>query len=108
MRRAALLGAALLLGAAAPDGKSIALHGTKDGALPCKACHGDHFQGNPSIGAPALAGLPAIETYRSLAAIAMGNKGHNFVMRNIALSLTPAEREAVAKYFAGLKPPKSK
>ena len=101
--------AALLLAAAAanagPDGKSIALHGTKHGALPCQACHGIHFEGNRSIGAPALAGLPMVKIYRSLAAIAGGKMGHNFVMRNIALALTPEERRAVAEYFAGLERP---
>lgn len=92
----------LPLGAAAPSGAGIALHGTDHGALPCMACHGAAFQGNPSIGAPALAGQPAATTLTALAEIAAGRLGTNTVMRSIATSLTPAERAAVAGYFANL------
>jgi cytochrome c553 len=51
--------------AAPPDGKNIVLHGNDNGAMPCAACHGVNGAGNTSIGAPALAGMPAteIETY---------------------------------------------
>jgi cytochrome c553 len=97
---------ALLLGAAAPDGKSIALHGTDHGALPCQACHGMQFQGDASIGAPDLAGQPEAVTMSSLAKIAAGKMGQNYVMKIIATSLTPAERQAVATYFASLPAPK--
>jgi cytochrome c553 len=92
----------LLLGAAAPSGVSIALHGTSHGALPCQACHGMQFQGNASIGAPALAGQPVNVTLKSLEKIAAGKIGQNYVMKNIAISLTPAERSAVAAYFSSL------
>jgi cytochrome c553 len=94
-----------LLGAAAPSGADIAAHGTHHGALPCMACHGTEFQGNPSIGAPRLAGLPAATTLAALNAIGSGKLGTNIVMQNIAAALTPAERAAVANYFAGLKAP---
>jgi cytochrome c553 len=93
----------LLLGAAAPSGADIASHGTNHGALPCMACHGTEFQGNPSIGAPPLAGQPEVTTLAALTAIASGKLGTNTAMQNIAASLTPAERAAVASYFAGLK-----
>lgn len=106
MRRLILLAAALLLGAAAPDGESIALHGTDQGALPCQACHGMQFQGNASIGAPALAGRKASATLAALAAIASGKTGSNYVMKQIARSLTSPERRAVAAYFASLPAPK--
>lgn len=88
--------------AAAPDGRQIALHGNDNGALPCAACHGADGLGNSSIGAPRLAGLPAgtIETY--LTRFAAGNGG-NAIMQSIARSLSPAEIQAVAAYFSGMK-----
>jgi cytochrome c553 len=89
--------------AAALNGADIALHGTDHGALPCTACHGMDFQGNPAIGAPALAGKPAAMTLGALAAIAAGKLGTNTVMRNVAIALTPAERAAVASYLANLR-----
>jgi cytochrome c553 len=95
-----LPGAAL---AAPPDGRQIALHGNDNGAMPCAACHGVTGQGNASIGAPKLAGLPAtvIETY--LKQFAAGNGG-NATMQYIAAALSPAETLAVANYFAGQTP----
>ncbi len=96
-----LLPAAAL--AASPDGQQIALHGNDNGALPCAACHGVQGQGNASIGAPRLAGLPAaqIETYLKQFAGGAGNA----TMQSIAQALSPAETGAVAAYFAGLKTP---
>ena len=87
--------------AAAPDGSQIFMHGTADGALPCAACHGVQAQGNPAIGAPRLAGMPAaaIETY--LALFAKGQSG-NATMQFIAQALSPAETKAVAAYLASL------
>jgi len=87
--------------AGTPDGKSIALHGNDNGALPCAACHGLQGLGNSSIGAPRLAGLPApvIESY--LARFAAG-QGGNALMQHIASALSPAETQAVAAYFATL------
>jgi cytochrome c553 len=86
----------------APDGRDIALHGNDNGALPCAACHGVNGQGNESIGAPRLAGLPASVIEGYLKAFAAGDGG-NAVMQGIARSLSPAEMGAVAGYFAGLK-----
>jgi cytochrome c553 len=103
MKRLMLALLALPLGAAAPSGADIASHGTDHGALPCMACHGAALQGNPSIGAPALAGQPAATTLAELDAIAAGKSGTNSVMQNIAVSLAPAERTAVANYLASLK-----
>jgi len=93
---------------APPDGKAIVLHGNANGALPCAACHGVDGAGKPTIGAPALAGLPAPVIEADLAGLAKGNGGG--IMTGIAQSLTPAEAKAVAEYFArlpkpGLKPP---
>jgi len=90
--------------AAPPDGKDIALHGNQNGALPCAACHGANGAGNPSMGAPALAGLPASVIQAALLQFAAGHGG-NAMMQNIASALSPAEMAAVAGYFAGLKRP---
>jgi cytochrome c553 len=87
--------------AAVPDGSNIFMHGNANGALPCAACHGAQAQGNPGIGAPRLAGMPAaaIETY--LAMFANG-QGGNATMQFIAQALSPAETKAVAAYLASL------
>jgi cytochrome c553 len=87
-----------------PDGQQIALHGNDNGALPCAACHGVEGQGNPSIGAPRLAGLPAATIESYLKQFASG-AGGNATMQNIAQALSPAETAAVATYFAGLTAP---
>ena len=87
-----------------PDGKQIVLHGNGQGAMPCAACHGANGQGNSSIGAPALAGLPAGVIEADLAEIAQGSGG-NATMQFIAQALSPAEAQAVAAYFAGLPKP---
>lgn len=87
--------------AATPDGGQIFLHGNANGALPCAACHGAQAQGNPAIGAPRLASLPAaaIETYLALFA---NGQGGNATMQFIAQALSPAETKAVAAYLANL------
>jgi cytochrome c553 len=107
-RKLSLLVAAMLLGAAAPGGGSstgaeIVQHSATLGFVPCMACHGAGLQGNVSIGAPALAGLPESVTLPALAAIADGKLGNNVVMQNIARTLSDQERKAVALYLAGLK-----
>ena len=94
---------ALPLMAAAPDGHAIAVHGNGHGALACTTCHGQNFQGNTAIRAPALAGLPATTILDRLAHYA-GPTGHNAMMRQVATSLNPAERQAVAAYLASLPP----
>jgi cytochrome c553 len=77
---------------------------TAIGALACTTCHGQTFQGNPAIHAPALAGEPATTVLARLARCA-GPSGHNAMMRQVTTSLSPAERRAVATYLASL--PKS-
>ena len=94
---------ALPLMAAAPDGHAIAIHGNGHGAMACSSCHGQSFQGNTAIHAPALAGLPATTILGRLAHYA-GPTGHNAMMRQVATSLTPTERQAVAAYLASLPP----
>jgi cytochrome c553 len=88
--------------AAAPDGQSIVLHGNQNGAMPCAACHGANGAGNASIGAPALAGLPAGVIEEDLKQFASGESG-NATMQYIAQALSPDETKAVAGYFSGLK-----
>jgi cytochrome c553 len=94
----------LLLAAAAPDGQQIVLHGNGNGALPCAACHGVRGQGNVAIGAPALAGLPAVVIETALAHYKAG-QGGNALMQSIARALSPVETQAVAAYFSALPKP---
>ena len=89
------------LAIAAPSGRDIVLHGNANGALPCAACHGANGTGNPAIGAPALAGLPAGQISAALANMAKGHGG-TALMQSIAAALSPAEAAAVAAYFAAL------
>lgn len=91
-------------GWADPDGREIVLHGNDHGALPCAACHGVNGAGNPATGAPALAGLPAATIEAALGSMAKG-QGGTALMQSIAQALSPAERQAVAAYFAGLPKP---
>ncbi len=100
---------ALVLMAAHPPastklGAAIAAHGTSSGALPCMACHGAQLHGNPATGAPALAGLNPAVTRAALRAIADGKRGKNYVMAQIARSLTQPQRRAVSAYLATLPP----
>jgi cytochrome c553 len=83
-------------------GAQIYAHGNDNGVLPCAACHGANGQGNTSIGAPKLAGLPAPVIKTALAQIA-ANPGGNTAMRMVAQSLTPAATDAIAAYLANLK-----
>jgi cytochrome c553 len=97
----------IALGARATEGTSltgaeIAHDGNGDGAPACTSCHGDHFQGEPTLKAPALAGLPAPFILSRLAHYA-GPDGHNPFMRQVATSLRPEEREAVADYLSSLR-----
>ena len=103
-----LIPGAVLAGASAwastPEGRRIMLHGNDHGALPCAACHGMRGQGKASTGAPALAGRPQAQIMAALARQAAG-QGHDAVMASIARALSPAERKAVAAYFASLPKP---
>ena len=85
-------------------GAEIVQSGRGSGAMPCVACHGAHLQGNGSIGAPALAGMPESETLAAFGAIAAGKIGSNEAMRNAARFLSPEERTTVAAYLAVTMP----
>jgi cytochrome c553 len=87
--------------AAVPSGQMIAEQGNGHGAPPCSTCHGEHFEGNPSLKAPRIAGLSANEILARLRHYA-SPAGHNLQMRQVATSLSPNERKAVATYLGGL------
>jgi cytochrome c553 len=83
------------------QGEKIAQQGNGQGAPACTVCHGPHFGGNTTLGAPALAGLPSAFILARLAHYA-GPDGHNPSMRMVATSLDTAERHAVADYLSDL------
>ena len=85
--------------AAVQGGQKIAEHGSSAGAPPCASCHGHQFKGDPSIGSPSIAGLPASFIVQRLDHYA-GPDGHNAIMRQVASSLSPAERRQVAAYLS--------
>jgi thiosulfate dehydrogenase len=86
----------------AESAKTIVMRGTKSGAQACSACHRVMGQGHTASGAPRLAGLDAGYILRQLDNFADG-KRRNGIMRRNARALTPAERKAVAAYFARQK-----
>jgi cytochrome c553 len=95
--------ALLAAGAAstASIGQSIAEHGSAGGAPSCSTCHGLHYEGNPAITAPALAGRPKAFIVSRLNHYA-SPEGRNPTMRAVATALSPSEREAVATYLSSL------
>ncbi|HEY5226663.1 MAG TPA: c-type cytochrome [Methylovirgula sp.] len=105
---AALAAAVLILNlcglAHAASGEDIALKGNAQGATPCSDCHGGHGEGQPDAGFPRLAGLNAGYIAHQLASFADGTRP-NDIMGPIAKTLSAAEQQAVASYFAGLNPP---
>ena len=85
----------------APDGPAIIAHGV--GTVPaCATCHGATGQGNPAIGAPALAGDGAAYLREQLHNFASGQRV-NPIMQPIARALTPSERAAVAASLAAMQ-----
>lgn len=108
MRRCAwapLAGSALLL-------MATVAHGATGQQLfaACVACHGARAEGNPAVGAPALAGQSATYLKRQLGNFAAGLRGSHkddvqgAQMRaaNQALLRDPKSIAAVADYIAGL------
>lgn len=103
---------ALILGAlyavsagaqAAPDGKQISTQGA-NGAPACVTCHGARGEGNPAAGFPQLAGMGGAYLEEQLNAMANGSRVSP-VMAATAKALDPAQRQAVARYYAGLPSP---
>lgn len=89
----------------AADGREIAANGTGRGAPACSACHGAQGEGRPDLAQPRLAGLDSAYLIEQLNAFAAGSRD-NETMAPIAKALTPDERQAVAKFYAGLVTPK--
>ncbi|MGC9008429.1 MAG: c-type cytochrome [Halothiobacillaceae bacterium] len=95
-RTASLIGAALMLGAAAtalaaPSGQTI--------GFTCFACHGDMGKGTATI--PGLAGRSADSIYEQLIAFKTGKRPAT-VMDRHAKGYSDEELRAVAEYFASL------
>ncbi len=83
--------------AAGPSGKQIARQ-------TCSACHGLQGAGNPQAGFPRIAGHPAAYLEAQLRAFAAGQRA-NAIMQGEAKQLSPAELQAVSRYYAQLESP---
>ena len=66
----------------------------------CKACHQANFEGGAP--APRLAGLSAEYLTSAMNAFANGTRTNNLDMPGFMKALSQSEREAIAKYLAGL------
>ena len=66
----------------------------------CKACHQANFEGGAP--APRLAGLSAEYLTSAMNAFANGTRTNNLDMPGFMKALTQSDREAIAKYLAGL------
>ncbi|CAB3848608.1 c-type cytochrome [Achromobacter ruhlandii] len=88
---------------AAADGRQISTQGA-NGAPACVTCHGANGEGNPAAGFPHLAGMGAAYLAEQLDAMANGSRVSP-VMAATAKALDPAQRQAVAAYYAGLPAP---
>ena len=107
-RRACALALGALLAApactlGAPGGAQISTQGA-NGAPACVTCHGAKGEGNPSAGFPRLAGLGAKYLAEQLDAMADGGRVSP-IMKATAQALDPAQRQAVAAYYASLPAP---
>ncbi len=89
----------------AADGREIAANGNGRDAPACSACHGAQGEGQPDAANPRLAGLDSEYLVAQLNAFAEGSRD-NETMSPIAKALSPDERQAIAKFYAGLATPK--
>lgn len=87
----------------APDGKQISAQGA-NGAPACMTCHGARGEGNPAAGFPQLAGMGGRYLEEQLNAMANGSRVSP-LMAATAKALDPAQRQAVARYYAALPSP---
>lgn len=87
--------------ALAVNAAQLAGAGNGRGAPACATCHGAAGDGNSSMGAPRIAGLSAVYTDRQLENFAGGNRV-DAIMTPIAKTLSPAERTAMAAFYARL------
>ena len=72
-------------------------------AASCAACHGAEGMGNAAAGYPRLAGLPAQYLAAQLRYFADGTRS-NAIMAGMAKPLSAAQVDALAAYYAKLKP----
>jgi cytochrome c553 len=87
-------------GIANGDSATLALVGMGKGpAWSCASCHGEAGQG--SLTTPRLAGQPAAYLKKQLQDFASGQRG-NESMALVAKTLSPAEMDSVARYYAGI------
>lgn len=105
---AATLAVSALVAAAAhaqgaPEGQKISTQGA-NGAPACITCHGAKGEGNPAAGFPQLAAMGSKYLTEQLEAMANGSRVSP-VMAATAKALDPAQRLAVAQYYAALPSP---
>jgi cytochrome c553 len=113
--RAAMRAAVVLLLLAGPAaaqgvvdrGRAVAQNGTEGqgdqaGVAPCSSCHGMDGLANGNTQFPRLDGQPGIYLASQLEDYASGSR-QNEIMTPIAQSLSRADREATAAYFASLR-----
>ena len=87
-----------------PEGVTIAQQGNGHGAAPCMACHSADGGGQAAAGFPRLAGLPQAYLRKQLEDFANGTRS-SATMQPVVMSLTDAERDAVAVYYSKLPVP---
>ena len=75
--------------AAAPEGSAM-----------CRACHGQNFEGGQP--APRLAGLSYDYLISAMNGFASGDRTNNLDMPGFMKELSPAQREAIARYLSTL------
>lgn len=92
---------------AATAAVQIATHGNAHGAPPCTGCHGPNGEGNSILDAPRIAALPASYAQRQLENFANGRRAST-IMTPIAAGLLPAERIAIAEFYARKAPVNTK
>lgn len=83
-------------------GREIAEGATLPEAMTCARCHGVLGIGRPAEETPRLAGQPRFYLHKQLDDFASGTRVSER-MTPIASALTPAQREAVAAYYASLR-----
>lgn len=84
-------------------GGAFAAADAPDAAATCVGCHGEQGQGEPAALVPRLAGLQRDYLVKQLRDFRAGNRS-NEAMNGIAASLQDADIEALASYYAELRP----
>lgn len=114
VRIALCLAALSVTGCYRPDGATPTITG-KEMFRACSACHGEHAQGNPTIQAPAIAGLPDWYVESQISKFRTGVRGahpddyEGLRMRPMSRQMmNPDEVRAVTRYVASLPHAKTK